>query len=152
MCTLDSCFLGPAFKDVEVKEFYATIGLHSLNECVTLNFGSKPFKFDLEKLILDEKRESVKSILKQPINHYSLHQIVHSYLNFHGYAHTLEAFEKAAQIERRDVGLPRSEVFEEVEDTKALKIEDDLEDGETKDQKKKRKKTSGQGTFISLIK
>lgn len=136
-------FLGPAFKDVELKEFHATIGLHSLNESVTFNFGNKPFKFDLDKMILEEKREGVKSIIKQPINHYSLHQIVHSYLNFHGYANTLEAFEKAAQIERKDVGLPRSEVFEEPALIKEERIleEDGEEDGESKGQKRKRKKT-----------
>jgi len=132
---------------VELKEYYATIGLHSLNECITFNFGNKPFKFDIEKLIMEEKRENVKGILKQPINHYSLHQIVHSYLNFHGYANTLEAFEKAAQIERRDVGLPRKEVFEEeLENGKESKmIEEDLEDGEAKDQVMKRKKTGDEG-------
>jgi len=136
---------------VELKEFHATIGLHSLNESVTFNFGNKPFKFDLEKMILEEKREGVKSIIKQPINHYSLHQIVHSYLNFHGYANTLEAFEKAAQIERKDVGLPRSEVFEEPELIKEEKIlEEDGEDGEGKGQKRKRKKTGDEdGNTIS---
>jgi len=140
--TYNGEYTGPAFKDVELKEFHATIGLHSLNESVTFNFGNKPFKFDLEKMILEEKREGVKSIIKQPINHYSLHQIVHSYLNFHGYANTLEAFEKAAQIERKDVGLPRSEVFEEPELIKEEKIlEEDGEDGEGKGQKRKRKKT-----------
>lgn len=123
--------------------------MHSLNERVTFNFGSKPFKFDLDKLILDEKRDSVKSILKQPINHYSLHQIVHSYLNFHGYANTLEAFEKSAQIERKDVGLPRHEIFEESAGEKGPKMEEDFEDGEESGQKLKRKKTEG-GKFSGL--
>jgi len=149
--TYNGEYTGPAFKDVELKEFHATIGLHSLNESVTFNFGSKPFKFDLEKMILEEKREGVRSIIKQPINHYSLHQIVHSYLNFHGYANTLEAFEKAAQIERKDVGLPRSEVFEEPELLKEDKIiEEDVEDGESKGQKRKRKKTGDEETEMEI--
>jgi hypothetical protein len=94
-----------------LTEFYATIGLHSLNESITFNFGAKPFRFDIEKMILEERKEGSKNILSQPVNPYSLHQIVHSYLNFHGYAMTLEAFEKAAQIERKDAGLPRIDVF-----------------------------------------
>lgn len=144
--TYNGEYTGPAFKDVELKEYYATIGLHSLNECITFNFGNKPFKFDLEKLILDEKRENVKGILKQPINHYSLHQLVHSYLNFHGYANTLEAFEKAAQIERRDVGLPRKQVLEDLENDKDTRmIEEDIEDGDVQDSKRKRKKTGDEG-------
>jgi hypothetical protein len=51
-------------------------------------------------------------------------------LNFHGYASTLEAFEKSAQIERKDVGLPRKEVFldkEENKDADAFKDEEDDE-------------------------
>jgi len=127
---------GPAFKDIELKEYYATISLHSLSECVTFNFGAKPFKYDIEKMILEEKREGIKSILAQPVNQYALHQIVHSYLNFHGYVNTLEAFEKAAQIERKDVGLPRKEVFKEKEESKEgdglFKGDDDIEDGEAK--------------------
>ena len=56
-------------------------------------------------MILEEKKEGIQSILKQPINHYSLHQIVQSYLYFNGYADTLKAFEKSAQIEREDIVL-----------------------------------------------
>jgi hypothetical protein len=39
-----------AFKDIEIKEYYATIGLHSLNESVTFNFSGTtvPFKFDIK--------------------------------------------------------------------------------------------------------
>jgi len=106
---------GPAFKDVELKEYYATIGLHSLNECVTFNFGAKPFKFDLDNVVLEEKRDGIRSILKQPINHFSLHQIVQSYLYFHGYEDTLEAFEKTAQIERKDIILLKDNIAKETD-------------------------------------
>ncbi len=100
------------FKDVELKEYYATLGLHSPNEYVTFNFGAKPFKFDLEKLVLEDKQDSIQRILKQPIDHYTIHQIVHSYLLFHGYSQTLESFEKAAQIDRKDTKLPKIEAME----------------------------------------
>jgi len=121
--------IGPAFRDVDLLEYYATVSLHSLNENITFNFGAKPFMFDLEQMILEEKREEIQNILSQPINHYSLHQVVHSYLNFHGYANTLEAFEKAAQMERQDIGLPRKHVLEEVEDKKKeLIIDEEFED------------------------
>jgi len=55
---------GPAFKDIELCEFHATIGLHSLNESITLNFGRKKFKLSLEQLILDEKKATIKQILE----------------------------------------------------------------------------------------
>ena len=56
-------------------------------------------------MILEEKKEGIQNILKQPINHYSLHQIVQSYLYFNGYSNTLKAFEKSAQINREDIVL-----------------------------------------------
>lgn len=127
--TFNGQYYGPAFRDVDLLEYYATVSLHSLNENITFNFGAKPFMFDLEQMILEEKREEIQNILSQPINHYSLHQVVHSYLNFHGYANTLEAFEKAAQMERQDIGLPRKHVLEEVEDKKKeLIIDEEFED------------------------
>lgn len=100
------------FKDVELKEYYATLGLHSPSEYVTFNFGAKPFKFDLEKLIMEDKQESIQRILQQPIDHYTIHQIVHSYLLFHGYSQTLESFEKAAQIDRKDTKLTKIDAME----------------------------------------
>lgn len=45
-----------AFTDIEVREFYATLSLHSPEEHVTLNFGKKPFKFPIKKYIIDQKR------------------------------------------------------------------------------------------------
>ena len=105
------CHAGAAFRDVELKEYYATVGLHSPSDFMTFNFGKKPFRYDLEKRILQEKQEVVKSILSQPINHYTIHQIVHSYLLFHGYAKSLDAFEKAAQIDRNDTKLIKKDAF-----------------------------------------
>ena len=46
--TLNGKFLGWAFKEVEFNFYFPTISLHSLNERVTVNFGKKPFLFDLE--------------------------------------------------------------------------------------------------------
>lgn len=117
-------YIGAAFKDVELREYHAALSLHSLGEHITFNFGSKPFTFDIENMILEEKREGIKSILCQPINYNSLHQIVHSYLTFHGYVNTLEAFEKSAKIERRDTGLPRKNVFEEQLDEEKKELDD----------------------------
>mgnify|MGYP000900559050 FL=1 len=111
-----------------MKEYYATLGLHSPGESVTFNFGAKPFKFDIEKKILEEKQEGIKSIMSQPIDHYTIHQIVHSYLLFHGYSKTLDAFEKSAQIERKDTKLITKDFFESKE-AKKQKNGEKLEDG-----------------------
>ena len=109
------CCLGPAFKDVELADYYATIGLHSSGEFITFNFGAKPFRFDLEKYIQEDKKAITQDILSQPLDHYTMHQIVHSYLLFHGYSQTLEAFEKATQIQRKDTQLKKIEAFSDFE-------------------------------------
>lgn len=43
-----------AFEGVQATELYPTIGLHSKGEKVEVNFGAKPFRFDLEGMILEE--------------------------------------------------------------------------------------------------
>ena len=40
----------PAFKNVVIRDYYASISLHSINEEVKFNFGKDPFKFNLESL------------------------------------------------------------------------------------------------------
>lgn len=61
---------------------------------------------------MEDKQESIQRILQQPIDHYTIHQIVHSYLLFHGYSQTLESFEKAAQIDRKDTKLTKIDAME----------------------------------------
>lgn len=122
---IDKFFPGPAFRDVELLDYYATISLHSTGEFVTFNFGAKPFRFDLEKHILQEKKTMTKEILGQSIDHYTMHQIVHSYLLFHGYAKTLEAFEKVTQIQRKDAVLMKAEPFNEEDPLKKVQCQED---------------------------
>ena len=46
--TLNGKFIGFAFKNVELNNYFATISLHNLNDRVEVNFGKKNFIFDLE--------------------------------------------------------------------------------------------------------
>eukprot|EP00027_Filamoeba_sp_ATCC50430_P013013 CAMPEP_0168572124 /NCGR_PEP_ID=MMETSP0413-20121227/17758_1 /TAXON_ID=136452 /ORGANISM="Filamoeba nolandi, Strain NC-AS-23-1" /LENGTH=273 /DNA_ID=CAMNT_0008605135 /DNA_START=394 /DNA_END=1215 /DNA_ORIENTATION=+ len=45
--TKNGILLGTAFKNVHVDHFKATVGLHSGREEMEINFGAKPFQFDL---------------------------------------------------------------------------------------------------------
>lgn len=103
--TYNGQYFGPAFKDIDIKEYYATIGLHSLHQSVKFNFGQEPFKFNLKEHILKEQKEGIRSILDQEVHSYDIHQIVHSYLYFNGYFETLQAFEKACQFQRSNTYL-----------------------------------------------
>lgn len=43
---------GVAFNNLKIdKEYYPTIGLHSPNETVHLNFGQSPFAFNINNFI-----------------------------------------------------------------------------------------------------
>ncbi|CAI5984697.1 unnamed protein product [Closterium sp. NIES-64] len=87
--------LGPAFRDVK-GELFPTIGLHSPNERVEVNFGQKPFLFDVQGMVMDERTKVQRSIDRIPLSPHITHSIVRSYLLFHGYADTLAALDAAS--------------------------------------------------------
>ena len=65
--TKNGNFLGAAFKDMPTISLYPTIGLHSKNEQVVVNFGQKPFKYNIKiEMILNDAHQldvSTNSIL-----------------------------------------------------------------------------------------
>ncbi|KAL3930645.1 MAG: hypothetical protein SGPRY_001452 [Prymnesium sp.] len=50
--------LGVAFSDVTCS-LYPTVSLHSPNEALTVNLGASPFKFDVEALLREQRREKL---------------------------------------------------------------------------------------------
>ena len=62
-------------------------------------------------MILEEKKTVFADVLEQPIDYFTLHQIIYSYLSFYGYGDTLKAFEKITKIEGKDIELPKKDVF-----------------------------------------
>ncbi|CAI5537464.1 unnamed protein product [Closterium sp. Naga37s-1] len=86
--------LGPAFRDVK-DELFPTVGLHSPNERVEVNFGQKPFLFDVQGMVMDERAKVQRAIDRIPLSPHITHSIVRSYLLFHGYADTLAALDAA---------------------------------------------------------
>jgi hypothetical protein len=85
--------LGIAFQNVKAT-LYPTIGLHSQNENVEVNFGAKPFQFDIEGMIAEEREQRQFAILQSDIPSNACHNIVCSYLKHYGYAETLKAFDE----------------------------------------------------------
>jgi hypothetical protein len=113
------------FRDVELKEYYPTVGLHSLNETVTLNFGLKPWKFNIDRMILNQKQEGIKSILQQEISPFDVHKIVHSYLYFNGFFDTLASFEKTTQITRGETCLAKKLDVQALENARGEELEEE---------------------------
>eukprot|EP00882_Tetradesmus_deserticola_P015836 GHRQ01016884.1.p1 GENE.GHRQ01016884.1~~GHRQ01016884.1.p1 ORF type:complete len:209 (+),score=72.32 GHRQ01016884.1:270-896(+) len=54
--------LKTAFRNVRPQQMYPTVGLHSKNEQVVVNFGASPFRFDLEGLLADEREQQAAAV------------------------------------------------------------------------------------------
>ncbi|KXZ54134.1 hypothetical protein GPECTOR_5g234 [Gonium pectorale] len=89
--------LKPAHRPVRTG-LYPTIGLHSKGELVQVNFGAKPFVFDLEGMLAEEKAAQRAAIESLPVSPGVSHQLVRQYLLHHGYQDTLAAFDEAAGL------------------------------------------------------
>lgn len=104
--------LGVAFKGVTVAPLFPTIGLHSQSDCIEVNFGKEPFRFDVEALVQDEREQQQAAVHSAQIPPADCHQIVRNYLLHYGYADTLAAFDQGAGA----VGEASGTVLDRVED------------------------------------
>ncbi|GLC55921.1 hypothetical protein PLESTB_001044600 [Pleodorina starrii] len=77
---------------------YPTIGLHSKGEMVQVNFGQKPFVFDLEGMLAEEKAAQRAAVDRLPVAPGITHMLVRQYLLHYGYEETLRAFDEAAGL------------------------------------------------------
>ena len=56
--TKNGKFLGVAVRNLPAIEYYPTIGVHSINECVEVNLGQKPFLYNIKmEMILHNAHE-----------------------------------------------------------------------------------------------
>ena len=97
--------LGDAFVGVG-GVLYPTVGLHSPNERVAINFGGSPFKFDCEALVASEREARVEQVGKVPVSDASVHRLVRAYLLHHTYEKTLDALDAATPVPIAANGAP----------------------------------------------
>ena len=97
-------WLGVAFRDVCITPLYPTVGLHSKDERVSTNFGSDSFTFDIETYVAEEKAKRIVSVAAEDIPASVTHELIRDYLDYHGYAKTLRALDKAAAARNGDDG------------------------------------------------
>ncbi|XP_073396003.1 ran-binding protein M homolog [Physcomitrium patens] len=86
--------LSGVYKEVKTP-LYPTIGLHSPNEKVEVNFGQRKFMFDVESMILDERGRRQRAVESLPLPPTASHSIVRAFLIHYGYHDTLIAFDAA---------------------------------------------------------
>jgi len=97
--TLNGKFLGVAFKDVNLKDYFVIVGLHGTNESVTINFAkTKPFVFDLEAMLSTLEAEAITEINEETVSVTDVQHLVHNYLLHYGYNDTLQVFDKSTGI------------------------------------------------------
>ncbi|GMH46073.1 hypothetical protein BSKO_14037 [Bryopsis sp. KO-2023] len=101
--TKNGKFLKVAFERVQSElELYPTIGLHSKGEQVEVNFGGRPFRFDLEGMLMEENERLQRQIRGCYVSPGQVHQVVRMYLLHYGYADTLRALDDAAGLSEDD--------------------------------------------------
>eukprot|EP01102_Stenamoeba_stenopodia_P002199 TRINITY_DN11980_c0_g1_i1.p1 TRINITY_DN11980_c0_g1~~TRINITY_DN11980_c0_g1_i1.p1 ORF type:complete len:423 (-),score=89.33 TRINITY_DN11980_c0_g1_i1:31-1299(-) len=80
--------LGVAFRDILNGPVYPVIGLRTPGEVVEANFGTEDFKFNIESIIQDEKRNFLVKMDAQPLDCAASVDLVMSWLIHNGYGQT----------------------------------------------------------------
>ncbi|KAK9796681.1 hypothetical protein WJX73_008447 [Symbiochloris irregularis] len=97
--------LGVAYRHVCSVPLFPTIGMHSKNEHVAVNFGAEPFRFNLQGLIHSEMEQQTQAVRRVPLPAEVSHAVVREYLQSFGYGDTLRALDTACGgIERGNSG------------------------------------------------
>jgi len=92
--TKNGKLLDIAYHQVKLP-LYPTIGLHSTNECVEVNFGQKKFMYDIDGLIQREHINQQSRYNDIDLPHGDVHAVVRQYLQHYGYKGTLGALDQA---------------------------------------------------------
>lgn len=93
--TKNGKLVGTYAKDVKCP-LYPTVGLHSLNEKIEVNFGRRPFVFNVEALAQEERKRQQRAIENVHLPLSVSHSVVRAYLLHYGYQDTLLAFDAAS--------------------------------------------------------
>ncbi|KAI8903866.1 concanavalin A-like lectin/glucanase domain-containing protein [Gorgonomyces haynaldii] len=91
--TKNGMLLGVAFRDIPTNvNLYPSVGLRTPGEVVEVNFGQKPFRFDIQQYYRDEKMKLWNNIIVQQIQPKSVNDLVLEYLIHSGYHETAKSF------------------------------------------------------------
>ncbi|KAF2234106.1 SPRY-domain-containing protein [Viridothelium virens] len=102
--------LGTAFNDIgRDKPYYPSVGMKKAGDYLQVNFGDKPFVFDIDGMMRDEKaiiREEISkantSTLHSPFDESALIQeLIAQFLAHDGYVETAKAFAEEVRDESR---------------------------------------------------
>lgn len=104
--TLNGRRVGDACVFSSTLALYPTVGLHAPGEMVEVNFGSHPFRFDVDSYILELKRELFRRVGAVPTPPVAM-AVVREYCLRQGYMATHALLEDHAPVEPQTNGKPR---------------------------------------------
>lgn len=93
--TKNGKLVGSVFKELKTPLF-PTIGLHTPNAKVEVNFGQRPYVFDVDAFTHEEREKRNKQVESLPLPFSVSHSVVRGYLLHYGYQETLAAFDAAS--------------------------------------------------------
>lgn len=93
--TLDGEYLGIAFSNVPLLDYYPTATMHAFGETIRFNF-CHPFKFDIFSFEKEQTLLLKESIISSP--NMDNHTIIVQYLLFYGYEDTLKALKAPLSV------------------------------------------------------
>ncbi|KAL9295990.1 hypothetical protein ACSQ67_021886 [Phaseolus vulgaris] len=111
--------VGSVSKDMK-GPLFPTIAVHSQNEEVHVNFGQKPFTFDLKEFEAQERMKQQLKIEEISVPPNVSYGIVRSYLLHYGYEDTLNSFDVASKSTVPPIYIAQESGIDEQEITYAL--------------------------------
>ncbi|XP_047178747.1 ran-binding protein M homolog isoform X2 [Vigna umbellata] len=111
--------VGSVYKDLK-GPLFPTIAVHSQNEEVHVNFGQKPFTFDLKEFEAQERMKQQLKIEEISVPPNVSYGIVRSYLLHYGYEDTLNSFDVASKSTVPPIHIAQESGIDEQEITYAL--------------------------------
>ncbi|KAF5732798.1 ran-binding protein 10-like [Tripterygium wilfordii] len=104
--TKNGTIVGTVYKDIK-GPLFPTVAVHSQNEEIEVNFGQRPFAFDLKEYEAQERMRQQMTIEKISLLPNVSHVIVRAYLLHYGYEETLDAFDLASKSTIPPINVPQ---------------------------------------------
>lgn len=105
--TRNGSVIGKPIRNVQNKEYFAIVAMSSPKEAININFGQRPFLYDIDERASCAAEARQATILTYEVPYLKLQDTIHFYLMHMGYTQALREFDTAAGINTEDKMLKR---------------------------------------------
>lgn len=110
--TKNGVFQGTAFRDLKDTDMYPSVGMKRPQAHLSVNFGQKPFTFDIDSLVAEEKAKAMREIHSTDFSKLHsgqeegvlLKELIAQFLVHDGYVETAKAFATELESEAGALG------------------------------------------------